>query len=752
MARDRSTHSGRRTSRDAIAQQPLADRSPPGSFRYADRDCSHGTLPRRKVRGARGRECLSRFDCGSAAILYAETQYLTSEAIRIAIARRLSEPDGPEIVLVTPKECCGFFEKQTMGVITARLMRDLKQSDVFNHLRLYSPRNARQDIYVHAKVMVIDDRWARVASSNLSNRSMGVDTECDIIIECKEGSRGSQAIRDLRNRLLGEHLGCAPALVEARTDECRSLIGAIESLLGKGRTLYPADFDACEEELLVSTDIADPVRPVDPEHLVRTGEFRAVRRPTFGALVVVAALLALALAWRFTPLEHLFRARANRALGRAIEGPRFRTFRRRAGLHGPLQFDGSRQPFDFRYGHRFWAILGSALCLTGNVLRGGYWFRDRAAARERCLAAKARISRTGNPSHRRPTRARRFHHRPIHPDCFIRVRQHACRCDACSVVAFHSGNVSRDGPRDCSGHSFRREDLRSFHELERARSLDVSRYRALGTCRDELILALRGPSASKPASLVAVEAFGPDGDPPDMSFSKPYRAATYNVHGCIGTDGRHSPERVANVISELDADVIALQEVSTLEHDGKTTDQLAWLAERTGYMFIAGPTLSRGAGPFGNAILTRHAPLQVRRHDLSVPGFEPRGALDVNLDVDGVEVRLVATHLGLRARERQRQVALLLDAIEHRSNPLILLGDFNEWFPKTTVGRRLSKLGEWSHPRTYPSFFPIFALDRIWTFPIQLLERPPSAHRSALARTASDHLPLVADLATIGIE
>jgi endonuclease/exonuclease/phosphatase family metal-dependent hydrolase len=237
-----------------------------------------------------------------------------------------------------------------------------------------------------------------------------------------------------------------------------------------------------------------------------------------------------------------------------------------------------------------------------------------------------------------------------------------------------------------------------------------------------------------------------------MTVSKGYRAATYNVHGCIGTDGRHSPERVAQVINELDADVIALQEVSTIEHDGKTTDQLAWLAERTGYMSIAGPTLSRGAGPFGNAILTRHAPLQVHRHDLSVPGFEPRGALDVNLDVDGVDVRLVATHLGLRARERQRQVALLLDAIEHRSNPLILLGDFNEWFPKTAVGRRLSKLGEWSHPRTYPSFFPIFALDRIWTFPIQLLERPPSAHRSALARTASDHLPLVADLATIGIE
>jgi endonuclease/exonuclease/phosphatase family metal-dependent hydrolase len=235
----------------------------------------------------------------------------------------------------------------------------------------------------------------------------------------------------------------------------------------------------------------------------------------------------------------------------------------------------------------------------------------------------------------------------------------------------------------------------------------------------------------------------------DGAATKTYRAATYNIHGCVGTDGRHCPQRVADVINEIDADVVALQEVSTREYEGRTTEHLQWLAERTGHLAIAGPTLTRGAGPFGNAILTRHPPLRVTRHDLSVPGFEPRGALDVNLDVDGLEVRLVATHLGLRARERQRQVALLLDAIEHRAHPVILLGDFNEWFPKTAVGRRLSKLGEWSHPRTFPSFFPILALDRIWAFPLGLLERPPRAHRSKLARSASDHLPLVADLTTI---
>src|SRR6185436_15511222 len=129
----------------------------------------------------------------------------------------------------------------------------------------------------------------------------------------------------------------------------------------------------------------------------------------------------------------------------------------------------------------------------------------------------------------------------------------------------------------------------------------------------------RPPSLHRPGALR---------DMIETSFPK-YRAATYNIHGCVGTDGRHSPERIAEVINELDADVVALQEVATREHGGETTDQLEWLAERTGHLPIAGTTFMRGPGRFGNALLTRHMPLRVHRHDLSVPGFEPRGALDV---------------------------------------------------------------------------------------------------------------------------
>jgi phosphatidylserine/phosphatidylglycerophosphate/cardiolipin synthase-like enzyme/uncharacterized membrane protein YdjX (TVP38/TMEM64 family) len=237
--------------------------------------------------------------------VYAETQYLTSESVRNAIALRLSEPQGPEIVLVTPRECCGFFEKKTMGIITARLIRDLKSKDRFDRLRVYSPRNGNQEIFVHAKVMIVDDRLARVASSNLSNRSMGVDVECDVIVECDDGSRASEAVRGLRNRLLGEHLGTSPEQVDERIRERGSLIAAIESLLGQERSLYPAKVDADDAELLVSTDFADPRYPVDPQDLLVTGEFRAVRRPMRGTAWVVAVLIAMALAWRFTPLAHL---------------------------------------------------------------------------------------------------------------------------------------------------------------------------------------------------------------------------------------------------------------------------------------------------------------------------------------------------------------------------------------------------------------------------------------------------------------
>ncbi len=226
------------------------------------------------------------------------------------------------------------------------------------------------------------------------------------------------------------------------------------------------------------------------------------------------------------------------------------------------------------------------------------------------------------------------------------------------------------------------------------------------------------------------------------------RVASYNVHAGIGTDGKFRPERVAHVISELGADIVGLQEV----HSGLGSfSMLEGLSRATGMQSIAGPTLLRPAhGEFGNALLTRHPVISVRRLDLAVGGREPRGALDVVIDC-GQPLRVLATHLGLRPWERREQVDRLLGALTedegaHGALTTVLLGDINEWFLWGRPLRRLHRHFRSLPPRrTFPAGWPVFALDRIWVKPFGLVRRV-QAHRSPTARLASDHLPLIADI------
>ena len=229
------------------------------------------------------------------------------------------------------------------------------------------------------------------------------------------------------------------------------------------------------------------------------------------------------------------------------------------------------------------------------------------------------------------------------------------------------------------------------------------------------------------------------------------RVATYNVHGCVGTDRRYAPERVAKVIS-LNADGIALQEVDDRTPRCEGLGQFARLCRLTGLHGVAGPTLRCRRGHYGNAILSRFPVEAVRRIDLSVPRREPRGALDVEVVLgDGERVRVLATHLGLRARERKRQVDRLMDHLRqprHHGYPTVLMGDFNEWL--SVEGPRLKHLSERFASRlagpSFPSWFPVFSLDRIYALPAP--DRAEAeVHRSRTARTASDHFPVMASLA-----
>ena len=223
--------------------------------------------------------------------------------------------------------------------------------------------------------------------------------------------------------------------------------------------------------------------------------------------------------------------------------------------------------------------------------------------------------------------------------------------------------------------------------------------------------------------------------------------ASYNVHRCVGTDRRHDPDRVAEVIRDLGADVVALQELDSRYHIEDGLDQIVYLAAATGYEAVRGPVRRRALGNYGNGLLLRGTPLAVRRIDLSIRGREERGALDVDIEVGGTAVRVVAAHLGLNGGERRIQVGRLLGALEdHGDRPLVLLGDFNEWMRGTPLLRKLNRrFGAIPSLRTFPSRLPMFALDRIWVQPRPaILEL--AVHGARAARVASDHLPIRAVL------
>ena len=220
---------------------------------------------------------------------------------------------------------------------------------------------------------------------------------------------------------------------------------------------------------------------------------------------------------------------------------------------------------------------------------------------------------------------------------------------------------------------------------------------------------------------------------------------SYNIHSCVGLDRRRSPARIAGVLEELDCDICALQEVhNDADRDGAR--QLDYLAERLGMTAVPGLRIVRSRAEYGNAILTRYPVSNVEWHDLSLPRLEPRGALDVELDVGDGRLRVIATHLGLSRKERREQWRRLLEAVSRAppEQPVVLVGDMNEWYPRSAMLRDANRiLGEALAPAEFPSFAPFLSLTRIWV-------RPASAivsihvHKSRAARIASDHLPMKA--------
>lgn len=194
--------------------------------------------------------------------IYAESQYFASRRVAEAIARRLDEPDGPEIVIINPVSAQGWLEPIAMDTARARLFQALKQRDKHGRLRMYHPHTAGgEPIYVHAKVLVIDEEVIRIGSSNFNNRSLRLDTECDVTIE-QGGPHERARIAAIRDDLIAEHLGTEPATVSDAIAS-RGLIGAIEHLRGAGKTLIPYEVPdlTSVEAWLADNKILDPEGP-----------------------------------------------------------------------------------------------------------------------------------------------------------------------------------------------------------------------------------------------------------------------------------------------------------------------------------------------------------------------------------------------------------------------------------------------------------------------------------------------------------
>ncbi len=242
--------------------------------------------------------------------VFMENQYLTSGAIRDALSRSLSRRRGPEVVIILPRDTGGWLEQHTMDVLRVRVLKDLHGADRHGRLRVYHPSIPDLEtgcLMVHAKLTIVDDRLLRIGSSNLSNRSMGLDTECDLCVAAQDdGARA--AIGGLRRRLLGMLLDAETESVAAAEEREGGLIGAIESLRSDGRTLapVPTETDPEWERQLPDTRLIDPDRPLRASDLsyavIGQRSLKPARRRLIIGAGLVALLLAMAAAWRWTPL------------------------------------------------------------------------------------------------------------------------------------------------------------------------------------------------------------------------------------------------------------------------------------------------------------------------------------------------------------------------------------------------------------------------------------------------------------------
>ena len=244
-------------------------------------------------------------------IIYVENQYLTAPNIAEALRQRLKSCPEVEVLIVSPRAPGGWLEKQTMGTRRDHFVKKLLSEDIRSRVRFLYPwvsgDGDRNDVMVHSKLMIVDDRLLRVGSSNLNCRSMGTDSECDLVLEAGSNTH-VEAIAALRRRLLAEHLGVEVDELAAREADKGSVIQAIDADEKRDRGLAELELSNAREEPWTEalTGLADPEEPIDPTNYI--GDLFGAKRTRpmlrrafrfFGLATTIAVIVAV---WRYTPL------------------------------------------------------------------------------------------------------------------------------------------------------------------------------------------------------------------------------------------------------------------------------------------------------------------------------------------------------------------------------------------------------------------------------------------------------------------
>lgn len=245
--------------------------------------------------------------------IYIENQYLSSAVVGDALIKRLRERNGPEVVAVISKASAGWLESATMDVLRARLVKRLREADRYRRLRILCPVLDEQKICcmsVHSKLLIADHQFVRIGSANVSNRSMGFDTECDLAFEARGNRAIEQAIAKLLNSLLAEHLGASATEIAGTFGETHSLIATIRKFRRQSaRTLELVDCSVPDwlDQMIPESAIVDPESSIAPEKLVDEFVQSEAHGSSSGALfrgvLILLFLFGLAAAWRWTGLH-----------------------------------------------------------------------------------------------------------------------------------------------------------------------------------------------------------------------------------------------------------------------------------------------------------------------------------------------------------------------------------------------------------------------------------------------------------------